>query len=358
MWALAWVLLAALGAVTWLVVDAAPAAAHGDDADATNFRSVVRGVRDDSGSPVDVAGVTWQVLGGDALLSVHNDGDRPVVVFGYDGEPYLRVGPDGVFENRNAPTTYRNADRFDRATVPADASADARSRWVRVSVDPAYRWHDHRVHWMAPTTPPAARGAVAPVHVFDWEVPFAIDGRRLLATGTLEWFPPPSTWTWLGAALAAVVAPVLVAATIGGTRRRRRVARTAAMVVLLVVGVAAVHVVDQGLAAPVASPNAGWMVLRGMVCLAVVAVAAVAAWRGGDHTVAALVVGSSVAALTIGATDVDVLRAALVPSRAPAWLARTAVALCITLPACALVAAAVDGRRSGAVAGGREAENQ
>lgn len=115
-----------------LVVLAAPALAHGGGgSDATNFRSaVLRVIGEDTGDAertpaADVPGLSWRVLAGDALLAVDNRTGREVAVPGYEGEPYLRIGPDGVFENRNSPATYQNNDRYAQSTVPTHASADA-----------------------------------------------------------------------------------------------------------------------------------------------------------------------------------------------------------------------------------------
>ena len=111
--------------VLLVVVPAAPASAHGPTPDGTNYRSTVTGVVGSDGAPDSVPGITWRVLGGDGLLQVRASGDAEVVVTGYDEEPFLRVGPDGVFENRNSPAAYLNGDRYAAITVPSHVDADA-----------------------------------------------------------------------------------------------------------------------------------------------------------------------------------------------------------------------------------------
>ena len=41
-------------------------------------------------------------------IELVNDTDQDVVVLGYQSEPYLRVGPAGVFENGRSPSLYQN----------------------------------------------------------------------------------------------------------------------------------------------------------------------------------------------------------------------------------------------------------
>ena len=82
-------------------VAAGPAAAHavGTGTEASNYRTTVRGI--DQGAPasrcVTVAG---------EQLELTNRSGQEVLVLGYRLEPYLRVGPAGVFETsgRPAPT--------------------------------------------------------------------------------------------------------------------------------------------------------------------------------------------------------------------------------------------------------------
>ena len=46
-----------------------------------------------------------------ARLELTNDTDTDVIVRATEGEPYLRIGPDGVFENLLSPATYINRTR-------------------------------------------------------------------------------------------------------------------------------------------------------------------------------------------------------------------------------------------------------
>jgi hypothetical protein len=88
------VLAAALGAV---VVSAQPASAHGvGGVQPSNFETTV------DGTTPRVRGLTVQPVDLGNELELRNDSGVEVVVLGYQGEPYLRVGPGGVFENRRS----------------------------------------------------------------------------------------------------------------------------------------------------------------------------------------------------------------------------------------------------------------
>jgi hypothetical protein len=41
-------------------------------------------------------------------IELRNDGRRSVVVVGYEREPYLRITPAGVWENRRSPAVFLN----------------------------------------------------------------------------------------------------------------------------------------------------------------------------------------------------------------------------------------------------------
>jgi hypothetical protein len=115
------------------------------------------------------------------------------VIEGYEGEPYLRFAPDGVYENSRSPATYLNEDRYGKIDIPDEADPDATPQWERVAPGGrAYDWHDHRIHWMSETYPPAvAADTSVSQHVFDWKVPGTIDGAPLEVTGSLDYEPLP-----------------------------------------------------------------------------------------------------------------------------------------------------------------------
>ena len=85
-----------------------------------------------------------------------------IVVLGYQGEPYLRVGPHGVDENRHSPTVDRNRSTAGASTIPASPTPTQSSPpdWHRISHGQAVRWNDRRTRWEGPQ-PDAVRLAPA-----------------------------------------------------------------------------------------------------------------------------------------------------------------------------------------------------
>jgi len=116
----------ALVAAALVALSASPAAvAHGGGA-AKGYGSTVTSV-----SPA--GSVDAVVLDGDDRLQLTVDDGRVVVITGYEGEPYLRFGPDGVFENVRSPAAYLNDDRYGKVELPDSADPDAPPEWERVA---------------------------------------------------------------------------------------------------------------------------------------------------------------------------------------------------------------------------------
>ena len=139
----------------------------------------------------NVLGLSAFVVGGDDRLLLRNLTQQVIVVEGYEGEPYLRFSPQGVFANTRSPATYLNRFRFPRNPAPASADPAAPPRWRRVSTGRTYQWHDHRTQWMRGEPPPVVAAAPRrPHHVFDWRVPGTADGKRFAITGFLGYSPP------------------------------------------------------------------------------------------------------------------------------------------------------------------------
>jgi hypothetical protein len=192
------------------------AAGHGGGGD-KGYRSTVRLVR-----PA-VPGLQLAILDSDDRIKATNESSKAVVIEGYGGEPYIRLSPDGVFENKNSPAVYLNKDRFGRAQVPSTAKANAEPDWVKVADGKAYEWHDHRAHWMSPLAPKPIRDEPdRKHHVFNWEVPGQAEGRPFVIAGSLDYSPPKKEGApWL----FVIVIGVLLALTLGGIFALRRLRR-------------------------------------------------------------------------------------------------------------------------------------
>jgi hypothetical protein len=193
-----------------VLATAAPAAAHSvSGVTSTNYRTRLLAVR-----PV-MPGVTIKVIEAGSRLELTNRTSSEVVVLGYQGEPYLRVGPDGVFENQKSPATYLNVSRKGAPEPPPDADPAAAPEWRKTSAGQVARWHDHRAHFMGDRNPPAVRRDPGREHVVipNWEVFLRHGDTEIVARGDLTWVPGPSPVPWVLLALGLAAAAVLVSLT-------------------------------------------------------------------------------------------------------------------------------------------------
>ena len=104
-----------------------------------------------------------------------------MLVFGYQGEPYLRIGPRGTWQNDRSPAVFLNRTRIPTREAPHDQyDAKATPRWRKISSAPVASWHDHRTHWMATDDPPEVRRDPGSTHVViaELEDPAADPGPR------------------------------------------------------------------------------------------------------------------------------------------------------------------------------------
>ncbi|MGY1682006.1 hypothetical protein [Geodermatophilus sp. SYSU D01176] len=335
--AVARLLVVVLGALAGLLL-AAPAHAHvGGGAAGSDFDGRVLAV--DPALP----GVAVRVLSFGDEFEVVNPTATEVEVPGYSDEPYLRIGPDGVWRNANSPASYINLDRFGRTTLPAHADPDAEPDWVQVSTQPGYVWHDHRTHWMSEDVlPPAVVADPTLEHrVSAWVVPMAYGGTEVQVRGELTWSPPPPAWAVWPVYVVLALAPVAAALSARGPRPLGAL--------LLVGGAAAVyHAATTPAPAASVSSYAGALVsalLPGLVALAVAGGGLVAAVRGRGGLTALLAVVLGWLLLVQGLPDVDVLWTANVLAEGPVLLTRAAVAVLVALGAGCVVGGLVATRR-------------
>jgi hypothetical protein len=315
------VLLAGIAAVLAL---AGPAAAHvGGEVAGSDFDGRVTSV-----TP-EVPGVTVRVLQFGDEFEVVNTSGTDVEVPGYSDEPYLRIGPDGVWRNSRSPATYLNLDRYGRADVPDSVDVDAEPEWVQVSTEARYVWHDHRTHWMSEgQLPPRVAAEPDRDHlVARWVVPMVHGGTTVEVAGELTWSPPPSPWAvWpLHLALAALaVAAGLLA----------RDARLLGGLALLGGAAALTHALTTP-EPPASVSSHPWAIASALLpALAAVLVAVLSAraarrGRGAMAGLFAAVLGWLL--LVQGLPDVDVMWSAHVLSGGPDLLARVVVALLLGL---------------------------
>jgi hypothetical protein len=322
---------------------AGPASAHvGGGTAGSDFDGRVTSV-----SP-HLAGVTVRVLQFGDDLELVNRSRREVQVPGYDDEPYLRIGPGGVWRNRKSPATYINLNRYGRVTLPASVDSRAEPEWVQVSTQPHYVWHDHRTHWMTQgLLPPAVAADPGRSHtVFQWTVPLRYGDTDARAEGVLTWTPPPSPWlVW---PLTVVMALLAGAAGV--------LARTARPLGALMLVGAAAALWHAG-ATPVPALSAGshtGAILAALLPALTAALVAVLGFRAGHRGrgamagLFAVVLGWLL--LVQGLPDVDVLWSANVLTNGPQAAGRIAVALLLALGAGLVIGGAAAVRRFRVVA--------
>lgn len=317
-------LLVAAAALAWVGLSAVPASAHSvSGVSATNLQTNLRSV-----TPT-VPGLEVKVVESGSRLEVTNKTGKEIIVLGYKDEPYLRIGPDGVFQNRLSPATYINKTR--QGTEPTEAARNAKvgdTDWEKISSEPLARWHDHRIHWMSPNDPPEARAEPGKRHVInaEWVVPMKNGAETVSIKGDLIWEPGPSALPWYLLIVVLLAAVVLI-----GRTANWAAGLAAATGVLVVIDL--VHVFGLGLAnagdlgyqlgkAFSGSPFAvfGW----GVGVLAVV-------WllrKGSDGLPLAALAGLEIA-LIGGITDIKALSRSEVPFGFGTGLARFFVAASI-----------------------------
>jgi hypothetical protein len=189
------------------VVAASPAGAH----DAVGVANPSSNYRVRVTSVPDVDGLNVRTTDAATNIELTNTSDDEFVVLDYEGQPYLRIGPAGVFENSDSQAAYLNrSPDVATATVPDDVGTGA-PRWRHTSDEPVGRWHDHRTHWMT-DDPPDVRAEPGSIHeVAEWAIPVRVGAEVMDITGTIEWVPPPSPipWSAMGALIAIAATALL-----------------------------------------------------------------------------------------------------------------------------------------------------
>lgn len=197
-----------------------PAAASSpvnDQGSSFHYRSVITSL-----TPA-LHGLSVQVLQfADRLLLINHTG-QTVTIDGYSGEPYVRLRADGAVErNVRSPATYLNQSFYGDINVPPQASASAAPQWQLVERTGQFEWHDHRIHYTSPATPPQVKDKSRRTLIFDWSIPLQVGAARGAIAGRLFWEPESSK-----APLGAIILGIAI--VLGGlvlvlvVRRRRTV---------------------------------------------------------------------------------------------------------------------------------------
>jgi hypothetical protein len=258
--------------------------------------------------PVDQLRV--RVYRSDLAVGLTVLGDRDVLVFGYVGEPFLRLGPDGVFVNAASPTAA--------GTKLATPQRSSRPLWQLRSRRPSVIWHDARV-----------RGLPKGVDRGSWRIPVLVDGERTHLGGMIQRVDAPSAWPWLAlGALFAALTGILLAA------RPQLLLRT---VTAGLGAVAAVATLTSAIGFAVASTasHGTWVEAANETVVALVGAGFLVLGSRDARAFAGGMLG--LLGLAAGLTKLPVLLHGIVLSALPGQLARVGVVLAIAAGAAAAI---------------------
>lgn len=289
---------------------ATPAPAFADPAGPTDFRTEIVAVR----PPTDA--LTATIEGGDAFVRLAVEPGHEVIVLGYDGEPYLRFGPDGTVErNRLSFATYHNEDRNGREVDPALYDHDADPDWEKVAGGGTYAWHDHRAHLMGERPAGLDPGESLPPGF----VPLSVDGRPVEIEVLTTLQPAPSLLPALAGLLLGLLVVILGALAGPATMNLSALALSAAA---LGVGL------TQYLSLPgETGPSMTWWLLPALALACSIAVIATYGWS--EMLRDALIAIAGLDLVVWALTRQSGLTRAVLPTDLPFWLDRlvTAAAL-------------------------------
>jgi hypothetical protein len=111
-------------------------------------------------------------------VTIQNGGHEPVTVIGGRGEPFLRIGADGVFANALSPT-WMQSGRAPQTTSPiALSNSSSAIRWTKISSGSRYTW----LEWRARC--PDGRPEKTPMK---WNIPLLIGDKSVSVLGRTDW---------------------------------------------------------------------------------------------------------------------------------------------------------------------------
>lgn len=286
--------------------------------DASNYRTRIRSINP------EVAGITLRVVDNGDRLELTNNTGKDVVVVGYDDEPYLRVGPRGVFENERSPATFLNRTRQNPAPPPDSADPTAPPQWRRISNGDTVRWHDHRSHWMGDREPPFVEGAPGAEHLIQrFTIELRTGATTIKARGDVWWIPGPSPWFWIAGAVGFGVLIVI------GARTRWAVPIVSGAVVIVLVS-AVVHAAGAWNAATSSTGQRFGDALPTLGAVALGVIALVQLLRRGMRAAAPLLVFAGLfVGIAIGLADLSGLAKSQLPTTLPFALDRLTIALAL-----------------------------
>jgi hypothetical protein len=279
-----------------------------------------------------IPGVRVTVVDLGSKLQLTNRTDTDVIVLGYEAEPYLKVGPSGVYENLRSSATYLNRTRSGQTVVPpeaANASPTDPPKWHKISDGHTARWHDHRAHWMGGKPPPAVQQNPDRYDKIGERTITMFRGTtRMLVTVSLDWVPGPSGLGWLPLGIAMFVIGLLAGLW-------KRGLRTLAVLIGVLVFIDIAHSIAYEMGRPGSvlarvGQFFGGNFVSVAVWIAAIAVIIGLAQKRTEALYGAVLVGVMIA-LVGGATDLSSLWKSQLPPVGPAWVTRVEVVVTLGL---------------------------
>jgi hypothetical protein len=261
---------------------------------------------------------------------------EPLIVTGYEGEPYLELGASGVRENQLSAATFINRDRNGTTGPPNSVNPDAAPQWKSVSTSHTARFHDHRAHYMGSVPPEKVTANPDKLQLV--QEPFEIlirQGRsEYVVAGVVEWVPGPSPTTFIGAAFAVALSLAALAWWAGVTTSRRLKVRP--LIVSAIIGLVAVDVLHLvGIAGGVSGGNLfGRLLTIGYASIVAWILALVSAllWvRNRNDALYLTTFAAGLMTLVGGVADLSILSKSSVVFKWSPTIARWSVALTIGL---------------------------
>ncbi|WGL51274.1 hypothetical protein P5P86_15065 [Nocardioides sp. BP30] len=169
----------------------------------------------------DISGIRVRVPSNGEDINVANTGATPLIVYGYQGDQYLKITSEGVWQNKLSPATYLNKEQTIGA-IPADANATKPPVWVKISDTNHAQWHDHRIHWMGVSNAPVVQKDPKHAHLINnWKIPIASGTQKADITGTLTYQPGGHLGTYLTYGAIGLAILVILGLQVIILRRRK-----------------------------------------------------------------------------------------------------------------------------------------
>ncbi len=314
---------------------AAPASAHTiSGPKPTNYHSHIVAM-----AP-EIPGITARVVDLGNKFEITNRTSTEITVLGYLGEAYLRIGPNGVFENLHSQATYINKTKQGGSVPPnIDTSVSATPVWKKISSGHTARWHDHRIHWMSAQPPPpvaAAPGAFE--HLSQQTIDFKYNDQLVRIAVALDWVPGPSGWPWVPPIVVLFVVGLVVALT-------PKWWRVLAVLLAILVLSDMAHAIGFEIPRPGTNVSKTVQFFGGSFVSVAVWIAAVptiiALWRRRAEALYGVIFVALLVLLIGGATDLSALWKSQLPDAGPPWLTRVEVVIAVGLGGGLLVGALI-----------------